>query len=160
MEEEVKTNQENEMKEVEINVDYKERYLRALADYKNLKRVTEEQRSKLLQLSTMSIIKRFLPIIDDVEAGANTGDIAMNAIYRKCIVMLAEMGVYQFGREDKMFDPKYHNAIATEFDQNKEENEIIEVKRYGYKMNDDIIRIADVIVNKKPEETAEIQTEE
>lgn len=138
---------------VEVNVDYKDRYLRALADYQNLKRVTEEKKSKLAELSILAFIPKLLPIIDDIEKGADeTGDVALNAIYRKLIIMLAEMNIYQFGREDKVFDAKYHNAIATGFDQNKEENEILEVKRYGYKFNDKIIRVADVIVNKKPEE--------
>ena len=148
--------EKNEVKTIEVNVDYKDRYLRALADYQNLKRVTEQKQSKMIELATLAFIPRLLPIIDDIEKGADeTGDIALNAIYRKCIIMLAEMRIYQFGREDKVFDSKYHNAIATGFDQNKEENEILEVKRYGYKFNDEIIRVADVIVNKKPEETNE-----
>ena len=152
--------EKNEVKTIEVNVDYKDRYLRALADYQNLKRVTEQKQSKMIELATLAFIPRLLPIIDDIEKGADeTGDIALNAIYRKCIIMLAEMRIYQFGREDKVFDPKYHNAIATGFDQNKEENEILEVKRYGYKFNDEIIRVADVIVNKKPEEETETTQE-
>ena len=91
MENEVKTTQENEVKTVEtveVNVDYKDRYFRALADYQNLKRVTEERKSKLATLATTAFAVRLLPIVDDIEAGANTGDQAMLVIYRKLIVLL------------------------------------------------------------------------
>jgi len=142
----------NEEKIIETNVDYKDMYLRALADYQNLKRTSENAKNAFMNLAIIAFVRQLLPIVDDIEAGANTGDIAMNAIYRKLIILLSEMNVIQFGREDKVFDPKYHNAISTEFDQNKEENELIEVKRYGYKLNEHIIRFADVVVNKKPQE--------
>ena len=129
--------------------DYKELYYRASADYANLKRNTEKAQEKTTFIAVKSSVINFLPILDDLLRGAETGDEAMLAIYRKMVMTLAEMKVILFPTAEDKFNIDYCNAVGVENDQTKENGDILKVVKYGAKFGDEIIRYADVIVNKK-----------
>ena len=129
--------------------DYKELYYRASADYANLKRNTEKAQEKITFIAVQSSVIKFLPILDDLLRGAETGDEAMLAIYRKMVMTLAEMKVILFPTAEDKFNIDYCNAVGVENDQTKENGDILKVVKYGAKFGDEIIRYADVIVNKK-----------
>ena len=126
-----------------------DKYLRAVADYQNLKRRTEADNTRLFVDMKKRLINDLLPILDDIRLAAETTqEQAMFMIYRKTIQMLAQHSVYQFGVEGEQFDDSRHNAILTESNPDKANNEILSVPKYGYIFNDkDIIRYADVVVN-------------
>ena len=129
--------------------DYKELYYRASADYANLKRNTEKAQEKTTFIAVQSSVIKFLPILDDLLRGAETGDEAMLAISRKMVMTLAEMKVILFPTAEDKFNIDYCNAVGVENDQTKENGDILKVVKYGAKFGDEIIRYADVIVNKK-----------
>ena len=47
--------------------EYKDSYLRAMADYKNFKRRTDQERAELLKSAGAAVLLKILPIIDDLE---------------------------------------------------------------------------------------------
>ena len=129
--------------------DYKELYYRASADYANLKRNTEKAQEKTTFIAVKSSVINFLPILDDLLRGAETGDEAMMAIYRKMVMTLAEMKVILFPTGEDKFNINYCNAVGVENDQTKGNGDILKIVKYGAEFGDEIIRYADVIVNKK-----------
>lgn len=129
-----------------------DKYKRAIADYQNLKRRTETYKTNMLFEMKKHVMNQFLPILDDLDLAANEiKDPSLFMIFRKSLVMLSENQVIQFGQEGDIFDDKYHNAILTEYDSDKEEGVILKVQKRGYKLGEQIIRYADVVVNKKQE---------
>ena len=92
--------------------DYKDLYYRASADYANLKRNTEKAQEKTTFIAVKSSVINFLPILDDLLRGAETGDEAMMAIYRKMVMTLAEMKVILFPTAEDKFNIDYCNAVG------------------------------------------------
>lgn len=126
-----------------------DKYLRAVADYQNLKRRTEADNTRLFVDMKKRLINDLLPILDDLRlAVETTQDKALVLIYRKIIKMFSEHGVYQFGVPGEQFDDSRHNAILIESNPDKAHNEILSVPKYGYIFDGkDVIRYADVVVN-------------
>ncbi|MDH5796507.1 MAG: nucleotide exchange factor GrpE [Anaplasmataceae bacterium] len=60
---------------------------------------------------------------------------------------LNKNGLYKMNSIGKKFDPQLHEASETTCDDSKEHDIIIKVIREGYKLNDNILRPANVIVN-------------
>lgn len=126
-----------------------DKYLRATADYINLKRRTEEKNAQVLLEMKKDLINQFLPIVDDLQLAANElKEESLFMIFRKTILMFAENQIYQYAEEGEEFDDNLHNAIMVENNPEKENNTILKVYKHGYKLGDNIIRYADVIVNK------------
>ena len=59
------TPEETVVKEVEVNVDYKDKWMRAQADYSNLVRETAEKRSEWAAMSEWQILEEFIPVYDN-----------------------------------------------------------------------------------------------
>lgn len=126
-----------------------DKYLRSVADYQNLKRRTEEKNTQVLLEMKKDLINQFLPIVDDLQLVANElKEESLFMIFRKTILMFAENQIYQYAEEGEEFDDNLHNAIMVENNPEKENNTILKVYKHGYKLGDNIIRYADVIVNK------------
>lgn len=126
-----------------------DKYLRATADYINLKRRTEEKNAQVLLEMKKDLINQFLPIVDDLQLAANElKEESLFMIFRKTILMLDENQIYRYAEEGEEFDDNLHNAIMVENNPEKENNTILKVYKHGYKLGDNIIRYADVIVNK------------
>lgn len=126
-----------------------DKYLRATADYINLKRRTEEKNTQVLLEMKKNLINQFLPIVDDLQLAANElQEESLFMIFRKTILMLAENQIYRYAEEGEEFDDNLHNAIMVENNPEKENNTILKIYKHGYKLGDNIIRYADVIVNK------------
>lgn len=79
----------------------------------------------------------FKPVIDGVELSIDT---FINA--------LQDAGVESIRPADAEFDPNEHEAVAVVPVPDKETNQVVEVQRTGYKLNDELLRAAQVIVAK------------
>ena len=75
--------------------------------------------------------------------------------------VLEEEGVKKI-KVDGKFDPRYHNALEVDYDETKEEGEILAVLKDGYMYKDRVLVPTAVKVNKKPveEKIEKIENEE
>ena len=95
---------------------------------------------------------QFLPVYDNLERALkqNTEDEA----YKKGVEMimtqfcstLEKLGVKEIECLGEKFDPAMHNAVMHVDDEEKGENEIVEVFQKGFKLGDKVIRFAMVKV--------------
>lgn len=129
-----------------------DKYLRAVADYQNYKRNADKQIINAGTNAQISMIKKLLPIIDDFSRAANAGDLSTGGmlIYDKFKNYLKDIGVVEISPSltvDK-FNDNEQEAVGVISNGELEDNVIVLVQEVGYKLHDNIIRYAKVIVNK------------
>lgn len=143
--------QETETKQVELDV-VKGMLARALADYDNLKRRSEEEKLSWAKFSSLSIVSKLLPIMDMLEnAQEHLKDAGLAIALSEFKKVLTEEGLEEI-----------KPAVGSEFDENLMEvievldgtsnNTIAEVLVNGWKFKDgSVVRHAKVKVFKVKE---------
>jgi molecular chaperone GrpE len=146
---------EKHLAEAESQVaEYKDGWQRSVADFQNYRRRVEAEKVETYQNAVGSIIKRYLPILDDLERALATrpADLAwvdgIELIYRKLKFILESEGLKRIEAEGQMFDPNFHEAIQQEPSEDYESGRIISVVQNGYTLGEKIIRPAVVRVAK------------
>lgn len=120
---------------------------RALADYQNLERRVSQERQLLAQLTSVIVIEKFLPVLDNLENAQNhLNDEGLAMVLKQFQDVLASEGVTQIEAEGAQFDPNLHEAA--EVTEGQEEGKIVKVLAKGYKIGDKVVRPAKVIVTK------------
>ena len=136
---------------------------RAQADLMNYKRrVEEEEKPQLLQSSKVGLILKLLPIIDDyhrafsylppedVDPGWLEG---VQLVLRKLETLLESEGVTRIEALEKDFDPWEHEAVSFEESPYHQAGKVVSVIRDGYRLQDRVLRPAQVTVS-QPTSTA------
>ncbi|GAB7219712.1 nucleotide exchange factor GrpE [Vibrio comitans] len=129
--------------------------LRAKADAENSRRRSEKEIEKVRLYSLSKYNEALIPVIDSLELAlanstkasdhhsqglAITYDMLINTVEKFGLVSINPMG--------EPFDPKYHDAIATEKSSvANTQNTVINVLQKGYLLNDRVIRPALVVVS-------------
>jgi molecular chaperone GrpE len=128
---------------------------RERADFANYKRRVERDQLAASINIKGEIIKRYLPILDDLERALKvrpTEDAAaawsngIELVYRKLQNILDAEGVKRIPAETEQFDPLRHEAITHEDSPDHKSGEIIEVVQQGYTLGDRVLRPAMVRV--------------
>ncbi len=137
-----------------LAAEYKDGWQRSVADFQNYRRRVEAEKAETYQNAVGSIIKRYLPILDDMERALahRPDDLAwvdgVELIYRKLQSILETEGVKRIEAEGQMFDPNFHEAIVQEPAEGVESGRIITVVQNGYMLGERVIRPAQVRVAK------------
>ena len=77
-------NQESVIKE--INVDFKDKYIRLYSEFENYRKRTAKEKIDIITNASENVIKEILPVVDDFErAILNNKDVSRIWIYFKCI---------------------------------------------------------------------------
>ena len=140
-------------KELEKN---KDTHLRLKAEFDNFRRRKVNEFSNLLQYEGESVIKGFLPIIDDLDRIIHSTDSSekllkegIDLVKTKIDKFLTSMEIKSFASKGEKMNPDLHDAMLTQSDKELDDNCIIEVFEKGYTYREKVIRHAKVIVNKK-----------
>lgn len=126
--------------------DYKERYLRSLADYKNLINRLNEEKQKAMDFANENVMRDLIVIVNDIEiALSHIEDDAMKKILEKLITVLNKHGLKEIEivENESEFNPDLHEAIESREGPN---NIILQVYRKGYLLNNKLIQPAIVAV--------------
>jgi len=132
--------------------EYKDGWQRSVADFQNYRRRVDAEKAETYRNAVGSIIKRYLPILDDLERAlsARSADLAwvdgIELIYRKLQSILEAEGLKRIEAEGQMFDPNFHEAILQEPSDDHESGQIISVVQNGYMLGERVIRPAQVRV--------------
>lgn len=138
-------------KEVE---QYKDKYLRAVAEFDNYRKRTLKEKAELLLNGSEKTVCAFLPILDDFERAIadKTEDVnaikeGMQIIFNKFNKTLESLGVKKIETEGKDFDVDFHEAVAMVPGMgNDKKGKVIDCVQTGYQLNDKVIRHAKVAV--------------
>ena len=145
---------EEEAPKVE-EVDWKDKYIRLQAEFDNFRKRTLREKMALIESGGSDAWKAVLPVLDDMEraiaASEKSEDITAlregeKLIYNKFIDILRQKGVVEIEAMDKEFDADLQEAVAR-FDAGKEKSgKVIDVVQRGYKMGEQVLRYAKVVV--------------
>ncbi|MGB9839241.1 nucleotide exchange factor GrpE [Thermovenabulum sp.] len=143
-----KENLLNQLEEKEkIIQDYKERWLRALADYDNFRKRMEKEIKEVNLYAGEQLIKDILPILDNFERALKSAENDLNStiegiklIYNQLKNLLSKYGVAEIEAEGKPFDPYYHEAVMQVQNPEYDDNIVLEVLQKGYTFHSRVIR--------------------
>ncbi len=126
---------------------FKNQYLRALADYKNLEHRMDAMRSQMRENITRQVIEEFLPILDNIDqAEIFTKDPGLQMISNSFRQTLQRLGVSEIELIDTEFDP--HTAEVVEVVEGNTDDIIVEILQKAYALNGTVIRPGRVKVSK------------
>ncbi len=137
-----------------------EKILRITAEMQNIKRRSEEERSKLLKYDGEEVIIKILPILDNFEHAIKMDDTDLTddvskflsgfkMIYANMLDTLKTLGVEEIDCLHKPFDDTSMNAVLVDTVEEFDHNIVIDVLQKGYMYKDKVIRPAMVKVNSK-----------
>jgi molecular chaperone GrpE len=134
---------------------YLANWQRSQADYQNYRKRVEQERLDLVRAGNAVLLAQLLPIVDDLERALQTADVRLSSltwvdgvrlIYRKLLGLLETHGVKEVPTTGQQFDPRYHEAVL--FDDNEEEGKILQELQKGYIFYDRVLRPAMVKVGR------------
>ena len=140
-------------KEIE---ELKDKLLRKIAEFDNYRKRTIKEKTELILNGGERTIVSILPVIDDLERALknmqNADNVAavlegVELIYKKFMDILSKQGVSVIETKDADFNVDIHEAIA-QLPAPVEDlkGKVMDCTLTGYKMNDKVIRHAQVVV--------------
>jgi len=141
---------------------FKNQYLRLLADFDNYRKRMEEELRAREREGALKVLRALLPVLDDLEralefAQASPESIlqGVKAVREGFYRILAGLGVEEVPGEGEAFDPRYHEAIGL---LPGEPGKVARVFQRGFRLGDSLVRPARVAVGEeKPEDEAGVE---
>jgi len=140
---------------------YKDRWLRAAAEFENFRRRNEKDRIDWIKSANKDLILELINVYEHLVLAIQSADndqVPEN--FRKGIIMvhdqlkdlLKKYGLRRIEAVGEEFDPQYHQAIICTPKEGFDDNIIFDCIQNGYILNDKVLRPARVAVAKAPEE--------
>ena len=126
--------------------------LRTAAEFDNYKKRTERERAGVAEYARAGIIKKLLPIIDNIERAAGADKESpeylkgIELIVKQFETLAGNLELTETAKAGDTFDPTLHEAVMHIDDDTLGENVIAEVLQKGYKTGDTVVRHAMVKV--------------
>lgn len=136
--------------------DFQDKYIRVMADIDNLKRRQIKEREDTVIRTRSQIISDLLPVLDAFQMGMNEVEkeestknifVGISMAYKQMESVLNEYGLEIVDPKGTNFDPKYHEALSYQSDEEVEEGYVLQTVRVGYKIRDKLLRPASVIIS-------------
>lgn len=153
---EAETKEEKEQNEQE---DYKKRFYYLAAEMENMKKRFEREKQNLLKYGNEKLLNGLVEVVDNfdrtLQALENEDDKkilniveGINMVKNQMTEVLKKNGLEEVEAEGKIFDPNYHEAMAQQPSEDKEDQEVVSVFQKGYVLNGRLLRPAKVVVAK------------
>jgi len=147
-----------ELKKLKKENEYlKDTLLRARADLDNFKKRTEREVSRIIENANADLIKKILPIIDNLERSldpehtkSTNGELykGIELIYKNLLTTLEEEGLEPMQSIGEPFEVEFHDAIMQVKKEGIESDIVLEEHQKGYFLNGKVLRHAKVVVSK------------
>ena len=133
----------------------KNRLLRLQADFDNFRRRNTAEREELATYVTISVVNKFLQILDNFEraeaAAENATDVqsvvdGMAGIQKQFVKTLEDLGVKEIPARGEKFNPNFHEAVMRGQNPEMEDETIDMVFEKGYQLHDKVVRHSKVRV--------------
>ncbi len=136
--------------------EYLEMAQRIQAEFDNYRKRSNDIVKVSRQDGIIDAVLRFLPAIDAIgKAKQMITDPktleGINLIEKELKNSLKALNIEEIEAQGKVFDPKFHNVIAVQYDNSLGDSVITDVYQAGYKIGDRVLRYSQVIVNKVKE---------
>jgi molecular chaperone GrpE len=126
--------------------DFENRFKRVLADYANLEKRIEREKSDFIQLANAQILDKLLPVLDDLElCEKHLKDKGVSLVYNRFREVLESEGLGEIKASGEKFDPETMDCVEMVAGPN---NQVVEVVLKGYLLNNKVLRPAKVKVGR------------
>lgn len=140
--------------EVEAAASVRERLVRVLADYDNLRKRVERERADHRRAALAALFRSLLPVADHMEraiasSSADEGPLAtgVRRIHAQLREAMALHGIVPVGAAGEPFDPAVHEAVVQRLSADAPPGTVLEVLAPGYRIDDLVLRPARVAVS-------------
>jgi molecular chaperone GrpE len=140
----------------EAETDYKDQWMRAVAELDNVRKRSRRDAAVAEQRGIARLAREQLPALDNLdraidsarEQGAPDEFVNGLALVRgELIAAFEKVGIVAYSPQGEPFDPHVHEAIAQQPADGVAAGTVIEVYQSGYRLGDEILRAAKVVVS-------------
>jgi len=137
------------------NIELKDKWQRALADYQNLERRTQTEISQRVSEKTNNLLLNFLNIYEDFLRAENSlskekiNTDGIQAVIKNMESLLSENNIKPIDAIGEIFDPQIHEAVSIVEDNSLDDGTITQEVSKGYLSGKAILKPSKVIVSKK-----------
>jgi molecular chaperone GrpE len=134
-----------------------DRFKRALADLDNYRKRSARELQRLVAERSDAVLRDWLEVVDGVErALQQTADTplydGLRAVLDHMDAVLERHGVRRIGERGEEFDPNRHEAVDVRDTDEAPDRTVIEVLRSGYARGEHVLRPAQVVVARAPQQ--------
>jgi molecular chaperone GrpE len=141
--------------------EYKDRYLRAVADFENFRKRAARERQEAVQYANQALLEKLAPVLDSLEmalAAVTTGSPDAIDSLKKGVELvlgqlknvLGEAGLVEIDALGQPFDPTWHEAVSQQETLEVPEGYVVQQLRKGYRLHQRLLRPATVVVARPP----------
>lgn len=130
------------------NTELKNRYLRTLADFDNLRKRTEREKADFARYATSGVLKDLIPALDNFDRALEHSDAddefhkGVELIYKQLYDVLTKHGLRTIDEVGAHFDPNIHEAVVREEDSSVPSHTVTAILQKGYFLHDRLLRPA------------------
>ncbi len=143
--------------EVEAEPDYKDQWMRAVAELDNVRKRARRDGAQSEQRGIARIARELLPALDNLDRAiaaaaahpesANPELISgIRLVQEELLGALGRVGVVRDAALGEPFNPHLHEAVAHQPFEGQAAGTVIEVYEQGYRLGDEVLRAAKVVV--------------
>lgn len=138
----------------------KSRYLRSVADMENFRKRVAREKQDTIRSAAANVVENLLPVLDNMKLGLQAAENHPEAkdvtegfkmVDTQLRKILGEEGLEEIKPDGEKFDPNTHECLSHQPSQEVPEDHVIETVRSGYRLNDRLLRPANVVVSSGPE---------
>lgn len=145
---------DDKVKDIAEEVDWKDKYIRAMADYQNLEKRSLEQVQDARLFAAEIVISRLLPVVDTFDkVSEHIKDAGFDLAYKQLLSVFKEQGVERIVAVGKPFNPHEMECIEVVEGEN---DIIVEETLPGYIFRGKVLRVAQVKVGKQTKEAVNV----
>ncbi|MFC9243148.1 nucleotide exchange factor GrpE [Streptomyces sp. NPDC057136] len=121
---------------------------RLQAEYQNYRRRVERDRVTVKEIAVAGLLSELLPVLDDVGRAREHGELVggFKSVAESLEMVVAKLGLQQFGKEGEPFDPTIHEALMHSYAPDVTEDTCVAILQPGYRIGERTIRPARVAV--------------
>jgi len=145
------------------NEELSNRMLRLRADFENFRKRTVKERADIARRSNENLLADLIPVLDHFEMGldmARQNEIpaavldGFKLVYEQLLQAIQKAGVVRIEAEGEVFNPHQHECISHLPSEDVPEGVVSTQTRCGYRIDNYILRAAQVVVSSGPAPTA------
>ena len=134
----------------------KTRWLRSVADLENFRKRIAREKQDIIRNAAANVIESLLPVVDNMKLGLQAAEnhpeakdvvVGFKMVDDQLKRSLQEQGLEEIIPDGEPFDPNLHECISHQTSEDVEEGKVMQTVRAGYRLNEKLIRAANVIVS-------------
>ena len=141
----------------------KARWLRSVADMENYRKRIAREKQDIIRSASAGVIESLLPVLDTMKLGLQAAEnhpeakdvvVGFKMVDDQLKRSLQEQGLEELVPDGEVFDPNLHECISHQPSADVDEGKVIQTIRAGYRLNNRLVRAANVIVSSGPEQSS------